>query len=552
MKKKLLLSVIIIVLALALCACGSDKDVTASCENGNFVGTYEKDTDVMSFKGIPYAQTPVGELRWKAPKSVEASDETFEAKEYGDSAIQYLWFDENIQTDVSEDCLTLNVWTSDLETKDKAVMVFFHGGAYAWGGSSEPGYDGQYIVDEHEDVVVITANYRIGMMGFIDLSMVEGGEEFPDSRELGLLDTIEALRWVKKNAEAFGGDPDNVTIFGESAGGGIVSALLANECAGDLFQRVICESGNLKMTYTADQFKDSGQAEALLELSGAKNMDDLMALSTEDLIKYNEEAIDEDGNSINDLYNLPLIGGKVIPEDAYSAVGDAAAKGVDLLIGTNADEQNYWIQEMGYKPITELSEEELEENLDLFENYYIENRYQRVANYAKQIGKTADLEEYMASLDKEGVWAKSELATEEVYRQPAIRTAEEHAKAGDASENGGKTYMYYFMKKSTQSELVGSCHAQEIPYVFHNLTITEDYGDIDEGLADDVCEAWTNFAKTGDPSTDEHKWEEYDIKDRKTMVIGDDNSFELVPNLMDKTRQLLYWIVDTMCDTEGV
>ena len=127
-------------------------------------------------------------------------------------------------------------------------MVFFHGGAYGWGGSGDPLYDGQSFVKAHDDVILVTANYRIGIMGFIDFSSVEGGSDYGDAPSLGLLDHVQALKWVKENIAQFGGDPENVTIFGESAGGGTTSLMLAMDEAKGLFKRCISESGSAALT----------------------------------------------------------------------------------------------------------------------------------------------------------------------------------------------------------------------------------------------------------------------------------------------------------------
>lgn len=196
---------------MCLSACSVKQEApVAICENG-----------VLAFKGIPYAKAPVGELRWKAPQPVEASDATFEAKEYGLPGLQS--YDEGevaSHGELSEDCLKLNVWTTDLNMqKGRPVMVWIHGGSYGWGGTADPMYEGKFLPAEYPDVVMVTIEYRVNAMGFSDFSKVPGGEAFTDSPNLGILDQQQALRWIKNNISAFGGDPDNVTIFGESAGG---------------------------------------------------------------------------------------------------------------------------------------------------------------------------------------------------------------------------------------------------------------------------------------------------------------------------------------------
>jgi len=515
----------------------------AKCYNGAFLGLAEPETGVISFKGIPYAKAPVGELRWKAPVAAEASDDTYYATEFGDSGIQYYWFSEPITTPVSEDCLTLNVWTDDL-TPGKPVMVFFPGGAYAWGSTSEEIYNGQYIVSEHPDVVVVTVNYRLGMTANIDFSSVPGGEDFPDSQELSLLDCVESLRWVKENIAAFGGDPDNVTIFGESAGGGIVSCLLASDYAGELFRRVIAESGSLRLSYTQAEYDQSLLTEALLAASGAENMDDLMALTTEELIALNEMPLDEDETTLNDLYNMPLHGGSVTKADAYAAVEAAGARGVDLLIGTTTDEVNYWLEEMAGAPLSTCSEDEVAEALFYYETYYLGDQYTALPDtYTDE--QMARVEQFLAMQNTENVWALSRLFTETVFRQPAIAMAERHNAGGS-----GKTYMYLFGKALDAHPLLGSCHAAELPYVFHSLNC-DGYGTVDAVLADKVCTAWVNFAKTGDPSTEENPWSEYDTETRLTTVIAEDGSFTVVSDPEGEARELLSFAVATTFMANG-
>ncbi|MDO4976859.1 MAG: carboxylesterase family protein [Eubacteriales bacterium] len=504
----------------------------ASCYNGNFIGEYEEETGVLSFKGIPYAKAPVGELRWKAPAPVDESTETFKADTFGKSSIQYEWHSEPITTERSEDCLTLNVWTDSVKGK-KPVMVFFHGGSFAWGGTSEELYNGQYIVDENEDVVVVTCNYRVGMMGFIDLSRIEGGEDYADSKELGLLDAMESLRWIKQNISAFGGDPDNVTIFGESAGSTMVGCLLASDDTEGLFKRAICESGSFNLTFSEEDYKESIQPDMLLQATGAKNMDDLLALSEEELIEANELSLDEDDMTVNDYYSLPLRG-NIVPVDPYEAIQKGQAKGIDVMIGTNTDEICYWVAEMGEVPMTEMDEDGVNENLAAYEEYFIDPMYDHIVETVSK----DDLQKIEAYLDLhkdlDPLWAKSALITEALFREPSIKAAETHA----SSNGDGKTYMYYFGKRSDNFDFVGACHASELAYVFHNVNETDFSGTVDTDLANRMCKAWVNFAKTGDPSTDDVVWEEYDPEERNTMVIGNDGSMTMTKDPEGESREL--------------
>lgn len=526
MKKKLFAVLLSMIFVLGMAGCGSTKTeedaaaaVTAACRNGNFAGQAE-DSGVLSFKGIPYAKAPVGELRWKAPQAPEDSDETFEAREFGKTATQYSWHSEPAgenKAGVGEDCLTLNVWTKDLETADKPVMVYIHGGGFAWGGTADPLYNGETIVEQHEDVIVVSMNYRLGMFGQIDLSKVEGGEDFPDSKNLAMLDLIQGLTWVQENIKAFGGNPDNVTIFGESAGGAYTSLLTASTKAQGLFQRAIAESGCLNLTYNQEDFDAWGTTEALLSATGAKNMDDLMSIPTEELVNlYTEKEIDEDGNTLNDLYNMPYRGDKgIVEQDPYEAIKNGVGKEVDLMIGTNADEWRYWVNEVGSKPMTEMDDKGIQENLAIYKEAIAQEKKDSAYAAASKKDKDA-LDQFFAlkqirNLDE--VWQNTELGNETGFRMASIEMASLHADAG------GNTYMYYFDIPSDNFDFIGACHASEVAYVFHNEKETAFSGTVDVKLADRICEAWVNFAKTGDPSTDGAEWTRYDTTDRNTMVM---------------------------------
>ncbi len=221
-----------------------DPALCVKCHNGSFVG--RADGDVVAFRGIPFAKPPVGALRWKRPAPVDDNDGIFEAYYNGKSPIQTEWHTELASYyPQGEDCLYLNIWKNpSCADQKKSVMVFLHGGAYGWGGTADPMYDGKNFVTANPDIILVTVAYRIGLMGFVDLSYLDGGEDYPDAPNLGLLDQIEALRWIRKNIAAFGGDPDNVTVFGESAGGGrpgrrpdLPGDRRERLCCLDLFQR---------------------------------------------------------------------------------------------------------------------------------------------------------------------------------------------------------------------------------------------------------------------------------------------------------------------------
>lgn len=562
MKKKLLTflcsAMLVAALLVGVSGCSmSEEERTADCYNGQFVGEQEKDTGVLSFKGIPYAKQPTGERRWKAPEAVAKSDSTKKADKFGHSSIQYEWHSEPASShSIGEDCLTLNVWTKDLEGSDKPIMFYVHGGGFAWGGTADPLYNGQYIVDEHSDVIVISANYRVGMMGLADLSKVPDGSkykasDFKDSTNLQLLDLQQALRWVKQNAKAFGGDADNITIFGESAGGALVSQLMASPSSKGLFQRVIAESGSLNLSYDQADYDDWAVTEQFMQASGAKNMDDLMAMAEKDLIKYYTTYIKQDNGEetcVNDSYNMPLRGGSVLPKDPYKVLADGAGSDVDFMVGTNADEWRYWINEMGEKEMSEMSEKEIKQDVLAYKVNITDTKYQEAVDalyqngYASsrkaakdeidkyldtvKVGK-ADYFDYLKGDTEEQMWKRTELANEDGFAQPSVQTAQAHIQGVKKTGGKGKTYMYYFGKRSDNFPFIGACHATELAYVFHNIDETIFSGTVSKKLAGQMCEAWVNFAKTGDPSTDDNTWDPYTLKSHDTMYITNKNKMKM-------------------------
>ena len=481
-----------------------DKKLAVTCDNGTFVGRMEN--DVRSYRGIPFAKPPVEDLRWKAPVDAGKDDGVYEALYYGKSGIQTEAASERASLyDQGEDCLTLNVWTaaSSDTSSQKPVMVFFPGGGFGWGGTADPIYDGQNFAEAHPDIVLVTANYRIGLMGFIDFSAVEGGDDYKESGNLGLLDQLSALSWVNRNIEQFGGDPENVTIFGESAGAASVSLLPLIPDSEGLFKRVIAQSGSLALTYSREE--SQALTEMLLKKAKAKTMDDLLALSEADLMKLNE--------GLNDYNNFPERDGILLPEDLYEAYASGKASHIDMLSGTNADEVRYWIEEVGGYPIYRLAGRLL-----------YGSTVERLNEEDRPLA-----EAFLALQDEEAIWAQTEFLNDLLFRVPAIRQAELHA------ANGGRSYMYYWAKESA-IEHFGAAHAVELSYVFNNLEDTIFTGEpADESLAQTVQEMWVNFAKTGDPSTDGHPWKPYVHYTRQTLFLGDEIRMESDPLSLQRT-----------------
>lgn len=489
-----------------------DAALSAKCHNGIFVGKSE--SDVLAFRGIPFAKPPVGELRWKAPEAAEDCTDVFEAYYNGKSPIQTEWPSEQASYyPQGEDCLYLNLWKNQADpTEKKPVMVFFHGGAYGWGGTVDPLYDGRNFVTKQSDIILVTVGYRTGLMGFVDLSYLEGGEDFPDAPNLGLLDQIEALRWVQKNIAAFGGDPDNVTIFGESAGGGSASLLPIIPQAKGLFRRAIAESGSVVLTFSKEECRDFTRR--LIREAGTKKMSDLMALSEEQLQKINE--------AVNSYNNFPQRDGRLIPVDPYLPYEEGATKDVDILIGTNSEEMNYWIGEVGgVIPFRFTIPIKYENDLRLL-NHEEKQRVKR----------------FMSVMKGHSMFRMARFYDELMFRLPAVAQAEAHA------EHGGKAYMYLWTISSAIT-MRNACHAVELAYVFGNREETIYTGQVaDEKISDTIMQMWTNFARTGNPSTDRVIWERYNGTKRATMILSE------TPHLQDDPlsgrRKLLFPLLKHM------
>lgn len=539
--RNLLIALVAVLIIVGVCVAAfpSKDGLAVKCYNGTFVGSSEN--GVTSFKGIPYAKSPTGERRWKAPEPVDASDETYDATHFGKTAFQLKSDSEQASMNpegISEDCLTLNIWTSDLEKKGKPVMFWIHGGAYSYGGTADPLYDGTFIVTEHPDVLVVTANYRVGPMGFIDFSGVEGGEKFPTSGYNGILDQIQALKWVKQNIEAFGGDPDNVTIFGESAGGGSVTELLVAEGTEGLFQHAIAESGAVNFTMTHERYAEIGAADMLLNKAGATCMDDLMAIPEDKL--YEIYLDDSDGKALGTLSVLPLRGDdSIIPADPYQALLDGAGKDVDLIIGTTADENRYFIDAVCDPALSKLKGKELEEmtktKMEIYSKAVTGAKLDRVMNMCTEEEK-AGLEEFLSMYDdEEEIWQRTALVNEYGFRLPAITVAYNHAMSGGK----GRTYMYYFCKKNTLFDWIGACHASELSYVFHNLEDEQFSGTVVPELADMICGAWTSFAADGIPDYEGLDWPEYSPEKRETLFFNDDITTSVVNDPLPRERELV-------------
>lgn len=466
-----------------------DKSLSVICENGIFVG---KDRDgVIEYKGIPFAKPPIGDRRWKAPEYVDKSTKVMEAYYFGKTAIQAPWFSELASCyPQSEDCLYLNIWSNTAVKENKTVMVFIHGGAYGYGGTSDPIYDGYNFVKNNPDILMVTIAYRVGVMGFIDFSFVEGGDEFPDSQNLGILDQIMALRWINNNIASFGGNKDNITIFGESAGGGSVSILPVAPMAKGLFKRAIGESGSIALTFDKEECRPF--TEKFMKLTNTKNMKEIFALNIDKIVEANKK--------INDKNNFPMRDGRIIPKDLYKAYRNGESAWCEMINGTNKDECRYWMGEMGGATIYSMAIPVLYDNQLAVMNKIDQTRARK----------------HFAKNDEGFSYLKiTEFENDIIFRCPAQMQLRLH------SMNGGKAYNYFWTYPSAIPNY-GACHAVELNHIFGNLDEKIYTGEnINPRLSKEAQTMWANFARTGNPSTDDEEWPLYDAKTKKTLILGE-------------------------------
>ena len=474
--------------------------------NGIFVG--QRDGALLAFKGIPYALQPTGDRRWQEARPEPDSRLVREAKYFGHTAIQSRSQGNGASLyPQGEDCLTLNVWTaaSGMRTARRPVMVWIHGGSYVSNGTANPHDWGDKLVKAHPEVVMVSINYRLGLLGFLDLSSLPDGKAYARSGNLGLLDQVEALRWVKRNIAAFGGDPDNVTLVGHSAGAGSVSLLASIDEAQGLFNRAIMQSGSVAFTSSREDCQRL--TKRVLDATGAKTVADLQALSTDEIIALNDE--------VGEFYRFPERDGGLIPEDPYSRF-DGFNAGIDMLIGTNTDESLYWIDAMG-------GEENFEMAIQLW------YRYIAMSLDSAQRKSTSRFLD-VAGTYSDQPWAVAELLNDLMFRGPAIEMAQRHSAAG------GRTYMYLWNKRLSDP-IYGACHGCEVSYVLNTGRQIKNGDEHNPALAADVQQMWVNFATTGTPSISGHYWPTYETTQRATMMLGD--SIRLENDPASHQRQLI-------------
>lgn len=441
--------------------------------------TSSVDDSVHVFLGIPFAAPPVGDLRWKPPAPVVPWEGVRACNKFGNKCPQG---GRNRAGPFSEDCLYLNVWSPAKPPADKLpVMVWIHGGGLTTGSAHEPGYMGDQFAKR--GVVLVSINYRLGALGFLAHPILSAESEHGVSGNYGLLDQVAALKWVQKNIATFGGDADNVTIFGESAGGTSVYCLTATPQAKGFFHNAILQSAWLPETVFADlaTAEEIGTTEVAKVISGKVTAAAMRRLSPEDLLE-------------NLKNRLPVAtDGWLFPESLAQIYTEGKQNRVRSIVGTNRDEGTMFAARQPY-PSVELYQAEMK----------------------GEYGEHGDAIKKLYPAEKVGDIRKA--VVQHITDTWFVRPTREYAR--QMQRQGNETWMYHFTQTSPSWPWLGAAHAAEIRYVFNTLEESK-IKDVDREIAKSMIGYWVQFAKTGDPNVDGLlKWPGYTAEDDMHLEIG--------------------------------
>jgi para-nitrobenzyl esterase len=517
-------------LAMAL---GQDSKVTPGATVETTLGKVRGTTQagVQAFRGVPYAAPTGGANRFMPPAKRQLWTGVRDCVELGLRAPQRnsdffgqvpKIFEVMCPAEpMGEDCLMLNVWTPGTTAgRKRPIMVWLHGGGFTSGSGGFTCYSGQELARKH-DVVVVTVNHRLTVFGYLYLAGI-GGEKFAHASNLGMLDIVAALEWVRDNAAAFGGDADNVTIFGQSGGGAKVSVLMAMPSAKGLFHRAIVQSGANVKGVPVDVANKS--AEMFLSRLNLKpeQADQLLNLSMDQLLA----AIPPGGGPGSPgLALAPVVDGTTLPANPFDPTAPAMSAEIPLLIGTTETEVTFFPNQI-LDPIDDASlHTHVKQTLAKTSDAQVD---QVIAAYRKGRPGVANTDLYLA------------LASDATFRAGVVLEAERKAAQAKAA-----VYQYYFTWKSPVDDgKLRSFHTIEIPFAFDLVDVAQSMtgsGPERQALADKVSGAWVAFARTGNPN---HKglptWTLFDNSKRATMLL--DNECKVVNNPHGEEQRLLHSI----------
>jgi para-nitrobenzyl esterase len=475
--------------------------------SGLVQGETTKDSAVTEFKGIPYAAPPVGDLRWRAPEPAASWQGVRKTTEFSKGCIQDVirslgpWTEEYMhQGEYSEDCLYLNVWTAAKSSRERRpVFVWIHGGGFNQGSTSIAVYDGEQLA--RDGLVVVTINYRVGLLGFMahpELTKESGAHS---SGNYGLLDQLEALKWVRKNIAAFGGDPARVAIAGQSAGASSVAYLTASPLAKGLFQRAVADSGSRsggRMGKLADAEAEGVKFAAAKGVTGIK---ELRSLPVEKLVASGD----------NSRFR-PIVDGWFLPDDVTTIFQRGAQNDVPTLTGWNADEAS--------------------SNA----NYGKLSAEQFTTQARRQFGNAAEefLKLYPASTPDQTVESQKASARDQNMFSTFV-WARERAKT---AKTNAYLYLFTHVQPGPKQDVYGAFHSSELPYIFGSMNrANRPWTPRDFEIGKTMRAYWVNFVSAGDPNGKGlPKWPAFDAKNPMAMELGE--RFEARPVLSDAKLKL--------------
>ncbi len=474
--------------------CNQPKQTVISTDKGKIEGSFNIDKTVRVFKGIPFAAPPIGDLRWKAPQPTASWVGILQCTEFGPSPIQnasepfYGWTEEFIAKPepINEDCLYLNVWTTaKLENEKQPVIVWIYGGGFTSESANCDIYDGEELAKK--GIVFVSINYRVGILGFMAHPELSKESGYDASGNYGFMDQIAALKWVQKNIEAFGGDPNNVTIAGQSAGAFSVNTLIASPLVENIFHKAILQSGGLlgsSRAQTLTEAEDTGLR--LMEKAESKSIEELRKLPAKELQSLSNDSEISSVGITKDGY--------VIPKDLMAYFKNEEQHQIPIISG--------WVTGDGdFLGGNEMTVEEYTE--------------EAIANYGDNAASFLTI--FPADNNEEVKKIKSKLGMLNFAGVPSHLLAD---------YNTQPSYLYQFGHVPPDKQdfpNYGAFHTSEVPYALHTLhTWNRDWQPMDKMIEDALSSYWVNFAKTGNPNGDNLPiWNTYDKQSGNIMVIED-------------------------------
>ena len=481
---------------------GRKNSDTIKVEGGIISGVKSQAGDVVAYKGIPFAAPPVGELRWKAPQAVQPWQGVKKCDAFGPSPMQgkpvpfMVYTPEFLipEQPISEDCLYLNVWTKARQGEKRPVLMWIYGGGFSSGGTAVPIYDGEAMAKK--GIIFVSVNYRVGVFGFLAHPGLTKESPNNASGNYGLLDQIAALKWIKKNIAAFGGDPDNVIIDGQSAGSMSVNCLVASPAAKGLFNKAIAESGSFMISnplVTSNGLESAEQQGLkLAESVHASTLAELRKVPAADLMKFPAR------------YS-PIVDGYVLPEPVSKIFADGKQNNVPVITGWNADESFV----AGFK------------KKDAF-----------IEQIKKQYGKDADefLKYYPANTDEEAARSQVKLSRDMIFAASGYKWATLQSAQGKAP-----IYIYYFERKLPATPdfvKYGAFHTGEVAYAMDDLKfLNRPWEPADQQLASLMSGYWVNFITSGNPNGKGlPPWPKFNSETKQAMVFDKTSGKRTLPD----------------------